>query len=99
MLSTQKELRAILDEVQDDASARAALPRVKEIAVRMEKLRHRSDALGAPPAEIRSLLHTKYQQEIRQTTEAIRRNFTRMDPLQALQLQDALNTVPPAPEK
>ena len=99
MLGAQKELCAVLEEVKDDASAKAAVPRVKAIADRLQAIQKRSDRLGPPPAEIRVALHAKYQQEIQDTNYAVRRNFARIDPLYSLQLQDALVTLPSTPDK
>jgi hypothetical protein len=98
MLSAQQELCAVLDTVADDASAQAALPRVKEISDRLQSLRRRSDALGPPPAEIRVSLYARYKKEMLETEAAVQRHFARLDPLQALPLQDALNVMPSIPE-
>jgi hypothetical protein len=97
MLNAQKELCAILEEVKDDASAKAAVPRVKAIADRLQALQKRSDALGPLPLETRAALQAKYRQEIQDTSYAVRQHFARIDPLYSLQLQDALVTLPPTP--
>jgi hypothetical protein len=99
MLSAQQELCQILESVQDDASAQAAVPRVKAIADRLERLSRRSDTLGPAPAEIREALRVKYQQDIRDTSLAVRQQFARIDPLYSLQLQDALVALPPLSDK
>jgi hypothetical protein len=97
ILTTQKELCAVLDEVKDDASAKAAVPRVKAISDKLKTLQQRSNALGPPPAAIRNALHDKYFKELREATDAIQQNFARLDPLQALQLQNALEEMPSPP--
>lgn len=97
MLTTQKELGTILEGVKDEASAQAAVPRVKAIADRLQALKKRSNTLGPAPAEIRGALQVKYQQDIEDATYAVRQSFARMDPLYALQLQDALNITPSIP--
>jgi hypothetical protein len=92
-LHAQQELKTVLDEVTDEASVKAALPRVKELSARLQSLKLRYDKLGEPPAEVQYSLKAKFDQDIRKNTDAIRQNLARLDPLHALQLQDALNMV------
>lgn len=51
ILNTQKELCAVLDEVKDDASAKAAVPRVKAISDILQalQLQNALEEMPTPP--------------------------------------------------
>jgi len=93
MLAAQKELCAILDGVKDDSSAREAVTRLDLLAGKMQSLQLRSTRLGSAPTEINNALHTKYDVEFRETTEAIQLSYKRLDPVLAEQLKESLDRI------
>ncbi len=93
MLTAQKELRAILETVTDDASATAAAPQLAALADRIRVLRKRSDALGPAPREVATSLRTRYGQEFRDTKDAVDQHLARIGPLRAQRFQESLNRI------
>jgi cytochrome c556 len=93
MLSTMKELSAVVKGVKDEASVQEAVTRLEALADRMKALKKRSDTLGQAPKEVDNSLRTKYEQEFRAASDSVRRNLAQLDPQYAIRLQDALNRI------
>src|SRR5262245_51607575 len=50
-IAWKNELAAILDSVQDEASARAAIPKLRQMGVKLEDFQKRLRELGEPSPE------------------------------------------------
>jgi hypothetical protein len=87
---TLEEYAQILESVQDDASAEAAIPRVTAIGERLASLKRRAASMGEAPKEIRDVIHDKYSKQLEAARVTVRETYAKMDPLYADQLADAI---------
>lgn len=77
-VATLKELSKTLEGVKDEASAKAASPRLNELADRMERLKERSDKLGKPSKETEEALKQKYQSEMQAVLPSLMGSMMRL---------------------
>jgi hypothetical protein len=66
-MSTMREMVAVLDTVKDDASAKAAKPKLKTLSDKLEDINQRASKLGTPTeAEVKALdqKHGKEMEEL-----------------------------------
>jgi hypothetical protein len=66
-MSTMREMVVVLDTVKDDASAKAAKPKLQALSAKMEDIGQRQNKLGAPSdAEIKVMVekHGKEMDEL-----------------------------------
>jgi hypothetical protein len=87
---TLEEYAQILESVQDDASAEAAIPRVTAIGEQLASLKRRAASMGEAPKEIRDVIHEKYSKKLEAARVTVRETYAKMDPLYADQLADAI---------
>jgi hypothetical protein len=84
------EYAQVLESVQDDATAEAAIPRVTAIGDQLASLKRRAASMGEAPKEIREAIHEKYSKQLETARRTVRETYAKMDPLYADQLADAI---------
>jgi hypothetical protein len=89
-LRAMEEYAQILESVQDDASAKAAIPRVTAMSQQFASLNRRSENMGEAPKEIRDALHDKYSKQLEAAQITIRETHAKMDPEYADQLAETM---------
>jgi hypothetical protein len=89
-VSTMKEMESVLATVKDEASAKAAKPKLKAVVDRMNDINARQAKLAAPTeAEIKAI-EAKYGKEMEQLQEKIGGHMLRIafDPKIQVELGD-----------
>jgi len=89
-IHTLEEYAQILESVQDDASAEAAIPRVAAIGEQLASLKRRAASMGEAPQEIRDIIQEKYSQQLATARITVRETYAKMDPEYADQLAEAI---------
>jgi flagellar biosynthesis/type III secretory pathway protein FliH len=91
-----EEMVGVLKSVQDEASSRAAAPKIKAIAKDMQDLKKEADALGEPSQAEQQRLKTAYNDRIQRASAEGAKEGLRiaMNPkLMTPELKDALNAM------
>jgi hypothetical protein len=89
-IRTLDEYAKVLESVQDDATAEAAIPRVTAIGEQLASLKRRAASMGEAPKEIRDAIHEKYSKQLETARRTVRESYAKMDPVYADQLADAI---------
>lgn len=66
MIGKMNDLTAALKTVTDEASSKAAAPKVKSIATDMQELQKKAEALGKPSADEDKRLQEKYEKQLQE---------------------------------
>lgn len=89
-IRTLEEYAQVLESVQDEASAEAAMPKVTAIGEQLATLRRRAARMGEAPQEIRDAIHDKYSKQLEAARLTVREKYSNMDPEYADMLADAI---------
>jgi hypothetical protein len=73
-----RDLNAVLANVKDAETARAAKPEIEALGNRMKKLEDRAKALGEPSADQKKALEEKYQDEMMKEAMAMMGNMMKV---------------------
>jgi hypothetical protein len=89
-VSTMKEMVAVLDGVKDEASAKAAKPKLKSLLDQLNSINGRQAKLPAPTAAQTKELEGKYIKELAEVQQKLVMNMMRLssDPKIGAQLGD-----------
>lgn len=89
-IRTLEDYAQVLESVQDEATAEAAIPRVTAIGEQLASLKRRAASMGEAPKEIRDAIQEKYAKQLEAARRTVRETYAKMDPLYADQLADAI---------
>jgi hypothetical protein len=78
MISCMKDLTAALKDVKDEASAKAAVPKITAIRDRMLKIDEETKKMGEPPAAEKEQLTKKYESQMDEVGKAFFAEMTRV---------------------
>jgi hypothetical protein len=96
MLAQITELNKILDGVKDEASAKAAAPRVERTATKLKEIQDRSTKLGQPSEAEMKAMKAKYEKQMEEQAGKLIGNVMRigMNPDLSKHLEPAMNKIP-----
>jgi hypothetical protein len=91
-LDKMEEMVAVLKGIKDEASAKAARPKMQQIKKDMEQIKVKAKALGEPPADVKQKLQEKHKQQVEKVTGEMMQEMMRIgfDPKIAPHMKDAL---------
>lgn len=84
------EYAQVLESVHDDASAKAAIPRVTAIGEQLASLKRRAANMGEAPKAIRDAIEDNYSQKLLAARKTVRETFAKIEPEYADQLAEAI---------
>lgn len=93
MVKVMEDYADILADVDDEASAKAAGPKLEKLAGRITAINERTEALGEPESEQEKSVQDKYQKKFEEAGLQIERNITRisgLDPAVSQELDRSL---------
>lgn len=64
-IQAMNDMADIVDTIKDEASAKAAEPKLKAVADRLQEIKKRADAMEKPSAEKEEALKKKYEGELK----------------------------------
>ena len=67
-IDKMEEMVEVLKGIKDEASAKAARPKMEQIKKDMDEIKAKSKALGEPPADVKQKLAEKHKQELEKVT-------------------------------
>jgi hypothetical protein len=91
-IDKMEEMVEVLKGIKDEASAKAARPKMEQIKKDMDEIKAKSKALGEPPADVKQKLAEKHKQELEKVTGEMMKEMMRIgfDPKIAPHLKDTL---------
>ena len=94
-ISKFKEMTSVLKGVKDEASAKAASPKLKSIAEDLDKLKKEGEKMGKPSKEQEEAMKKKYEKEMEPIMKDFMTEMMRvsMDPKLAPHLKDAMSAM------
>ena len=95
-LDNMNKVNTVLDGVKDEASAKAAAPKLEALAAKMNDIQQRMNKIGTPTPEQAKALETKYEKEIETVAQKMMANTMRIafQPALMQHLQPALSKMP-----
>ncbi len=91
-IDKMEEMVEVLKGIKDEASAKAARPKMEQIKKDMEELQKKSKALGEPPADVKQKLQEKHKAQLEKVTSEMMKEMMRigLDPNIAPHVKDAM---------
>lgn len=88
-----REFTGVLKDVKDEASAKAAAPKLKAIATDLQKLKKEADAMGPPSQEAKARLMAKLGADFTSMMQDLKQESRRVssDPKLQAPLKEALD--------
>jgi hypothetical protein len=77
-ISNMKKLASILKDVKDEASAKAAAPKIESIAKEMKSLGEEAKKMGDPPKDVEETLKKKYKDDRENIRADLSKELTRI---------------------
>ena len=92
MLATMDEISDVLAKVTDEASAKAAKPKLETLTARMQAIQKEANAMGKPDAATEEALQKKYEARLQQVMGRFMKEMMRVsqDPTISAELSDAM---------
>ena len=89
-----EEMVELLKSIKDEASAKAARPKMEQIKKDMEAIKKKADALGEPPAEVKKKLAEKHKPQMEKLASEMMKEMMRIgfDPKIAPHVRDVMPT-------
>ena len=87
-----EEMVEVLKSIKDEASAKAARPKMEQIKKDMEELKKKANALGEPPADVKAKLQEKHKPEMEKLFGEMMKEVMRigLDPKIAPHVRDVM---------
>jgi hypothetical protein len=79
-ISLMEEMVDVLKDVKDEASAKAAVPKLEDLKKRGEEIEKRAEEVGEPPEDEQKALKEKYEEQME---EVMKEMFAQMSRLMA----------------
>ena len=91
-IDKMQQFADVLKTIKDEASAKAARPKLEKIKKEMDELKKKADTLGNPPPEVKKKLEEKYKKDMEKVSGELAGQMMRigMDPKIAPHLKDAM---------
>ena len=91
-MDKMKEMVEVLKTIKDEASAKAARPKMEKIKKEMDEIKKKADALGEPPADVKKKLQEEHKAEMEKLFGEMMQEMMRigMDPKLAPHVKDAM---------
>ena len=93
MLGQMKEMVEVLKGVKDEASAKAAKPKLEALKKEFDAMKDEADKMPAPSADVEKKMKEKFEPELEKLRNELVTEMTRIgsDPKLAAQLEGAMS--------
>ena len=91
-MEKMEEMVEVLKGIKDEASAKAAKPKMEQIKKDMDELKAKANTLGEPPADVKQKLAEKHKPQMEKLAGEMMKEMMRIgfDPKIAPHIRDAL---------